>query len=88
MLNGLIDLPWWGYIVVALVFIGLGTVIQLVMMNTMIQVSVPNQLRGRVFSIYFWALQGVARFPARIRCATLAWGALDDALRDGRAAER
>lgn len=45
-----------------LVFIGLGTVIQLVMMNTMIQVSVPNQLRGRVFSIYFWALQGVAPF--------------------------
>ena len=31
------------------------------------------------------ALQGVARFPARIRCATLAWGALDDALKaDGR----
>jgi nitrogen fixation NifU-like protein len=32
------------------------------------------------------ALHGVARFPARIRCATLAWGALDDALKDGRAA--
>ncbi len=30
------------------------------------------------------ALQGVARFPARIRCATLAWGALDDALKAGR----
>ena len=31
------------------------------------------------------ALQGVARFPARIRCATLAWGALDDALKaDGK----
>jgi nitrogen fixation NifU-like protein len=29
------------------------------------------------------ALQGVARFPARIRCATLAWGALDDALKGG-----
>jgi predicted MFS family arabinose efflux permease len=42
--------------------IGLGTVIQLVTMNTMIQVSVPNDLRGRVFSIYFWALQGVAPF--------------------------
>ena len=23
---------------------------------------VPNELRGRVFSIYFWALQGVAPF--------------------------
>ena len=42
--------------------IGLGTVIQLVSMNTLIQLAVPNQLRGRVFSIYFWALQGVAPF--------------------------
>jgi len=37
-------------------------VFQLVTMNTMIQVNVPNELRGRVFSIYFWALQGVAPF--------------------------
>ena len=29
------------------------------------------------------ALQGVARFPARIRCATLAWSALDEALKAG-----
>ena len=27
------------------------------------------------------ALQGVARVPARIRCATLAWSALDEVLR-------
>ena len=47
---------------VLLACIGLGTVIQLVAMNTMIQISVPNDLRGRVFSIYFWALQGVAPF--------------------------
>lgn len=47
---------------VLLAFIGLGTVTQLVTMNTMIQVEVPNELRGRVFSIYFWALQGVAPF--------------------------
>ncbi len=47
---------------VLLAFIGLGTVVQLVTMNTMIQISVPNELRGRVFSIYFWALQGVAPF--------------------------
>lgn len=45
-----------------LMFIGWGTVIQLVTMNTMIQVDVPNGLRGRVFSVYFWALQGVAPF--------------------------
>jgi MFS family permease len=45
-----------------LVFIGWGTVTQLIMMNTMIQIRVPNELRGRVFSVYFWALQGVAPF--------------------------
>ena len=50
------------FALVLLAFIGLGTVVQLVTMNTMIQISVPNDLRGRVFSIYFWALQGVAPF--------------------------
>ncbi|HNK63573.1 MAG TPA: MFS transporter [Anaerolineales bacterium] len=47
---------------VLLAFIGWGTVIQLISMNTTIQVRVPNELRGRVFSVYFWALQGVAPF--------------------------
>jgi MFS family permease len=47
---------------ILLVFIGWGTVTQLVTMNTIIQTRVPNGLRGRVFSIYFWALQGVAPF--------------------------
>ncbi|MBL8100907.1 MAG: MFS transporter [Anaerolineales bacterium] len=47
---------------ILLVLIGWGTVTQLVTMNTMIQMEVPNDLRGRVFSIYFWALQGVAPF--------------------------
>ena len=45
-----------------LVFVGWGTVTQLVTMNTAIQIEVPDSLRGRVFSIYFWALQGVAPF--------------------------
>lgn len=45
-----------------LIFIGWGTVAQLIGMNTMIQVRVPNELRGRVFSVYFWGLQGVAPF--------------------------
>jgi predicted MFS family arabinose efflux permease len=45
-----------------LVLIGWGTVTQLVAMNTLIQVKVPNGLRGRVFSVYLWALQGVAPF--------------------------
>ncbi|HET9913308.1 MAG TPA: MFS transporter [Anaerolineales bacterium] len=47
---------------VLLIFIGWGTVTQLVSMNTLIQVAVPNGLRGRVFSVYLWALQGVAPF--------------------------
>lgn len=47
---------------ILLTLIGWGTVTQLVSMNTMIQTQVPNGLRGRVFSIYFWALQGVAPF--------------------------
>ncbi|HET6822652.1 MAG TPA: MFS transporter, partial [Anaerolineales bacterium] len=45
-----------------LVMIGWGTVTQLVSMNTLIQLNVPNELRGRVFSVYLWALQGVAPF--------------------------
>ncbi|GAB4457467.1 MAG: MFS transporter [Anaerolineales bacterium] len=45
-----------------LAFVGWGTVTQLVTMNTLIQVEVPDGLRGRVFSVYFWALQGVAPF--------------------------
>ncbi|HSB01277.1 MAG TPA: MFS transporter [Anaerolineales bacterium] len=57
-----------GYVVnlnlslVLMVLIGWGTVTQLVAMNTLIQVMVPNGLRGRVFSVYLWALQGVAPF--------------------------
>jgi MFS family permease len=50
---------------VALVLLGLigwGTVTQLVMMNTLIQADVLDSLRGRVFSVYFWAFQGVAPF--------------------------
>lgn len=42
--------------------IGWGTVMQLVTMNTLIQVNVPDGLRGRVFSMYLWAVQGVAPF--------------------------
>jgi hypothetical protein len=45
-----------------MVLMGWGMVTQLVSMNTLIQVSVPNGLRGRIFSVYLWALQGVAPF--------------------------
>lgn len=42
--------------------IGWGSVSQLAMMNILIQTNVPDHLRGRVFSTYLWALQGVAPF--------------------------
>jgi MFS family permease len=42
--------------------IGWGTVTQLAMTNTLIQLLVPNQLRGRVISTYLWAQSGVAPF--------------------------
>lgn len=41
---------------------GWGSVTQLATMNTLLQLHVPDTLRGRVFSIYLWALQGVAPF--------------------------
>ena len=47
---------------VLLALMGWGTVTQLVSMNTLIQTNVPDGLRGRVFSVYLWALQGVAPF--------------------------
>jgi MFS family permease len=41
---------------------GWGSVTQLATMNTLLQLHVPDTLRGRTFSIYLWALQGVAPF--------------------------
>lgn len=62
---GMIAIPfslslWPAMIVIALM--GWGAVTQLATMNTLIQLQVPNALRGRVFSIYLWALQGIAPF--------------------------
>lgn len=45
-----------------LILIGWGTITQLSLMNVLIQMQVPNGLRGRVFSTYLWAIQGVAPF--------------------------
>jgi MFS family permease len=51
------------WIAVAIIaFMGWGSVTQLATMNTLIQTQVPDALRGRVFSIYLWALQGIAPF--------------------------
>jgi MFS family permease len=45
-----------------ILLIGWGTVTTLATMNTLIQLEVPDVLRGRVFSTYLWAMQGVAPF--------------------------
>ncbi|MBM4424466.1 MAG: MFS transporter [Chloroflexi bacterium] len=41
---------------------GWGMVTQLATTNTLIQLIVPDELRGRVISTYLWGLQGVAPF--------------------------
>lgn len=45
-----------------MVTLGWGTVTQLTTMNTLVQLQVPNELRGRVFAVYLWSLQGIAPF--------------------------
>lgn len=62
---GMIVIPfsrslWPAMIVIALM--GWAVVTQLATMNTLIQLQVPNALRGRIFSIYLWALQGITPF--------------------------
>jgi len=44
------------------VLLGWGSVTTLATMNTLIQLEVPDNLRGRVFSTYLWGLQGIAPF--------------------------
>ena len=52
--------PLLAYIL--LTVLGWGMVTQFSLMNVLIQIQVPNELRGRVFSTYLWAIQGVAPF--------------------------
>jgi MFS family permease len=64
-LLGMISIPlihslWVAVTIIA--FMGWGSVTQLATMNTLIQTQVPDNLRGRVFSIYLWALQGITPF--------------------------
>jgi MFS family permease len=47
---------------VLFVLLGWGSVTTLATMNTLIQLEVPDNLRGRVFSTYLWGLQGIAPF--------------------------
>jgi hypothetical protein len=55
---GFVATAWQAIALVAL--LGWGSVTQLATMNTLVQTQVPNDLRGRVVSIYLWALQGIA----------------------------
>lgn len=62
---GMIAIPFTRSIGPAMIIIALmgwGAVTQLATMNTLIQLQVPDFLRGRVFSIYLWALQGITPF--------------------------
>jgi predicted MFS family arabinose efflux permease len=62
---GLVFISFTRSIPVTLVLIGVlgwSMVTQMMMMNTLIQLDVPDMLRGRVFSVYLWAVQGVAPF--------------------------
>ena len=69
---------------IILVFLGWGTVTQLVSMNTLIQIAVPDGLRGRVFSVYLWGLQGVAPFGSLlIGWLAQSWGVPFAALAGG-----
>lgn len=69
---------------VLLVLFGWGTVTALATSNTVIQLVVPNELRGRVISTYLWALQGIAPFGSLlIGGIAQAWGAPAAALAAG-----
>lgn len=62
---GMISIPFSHSLFPTMIIIALmgwGTVTQLATMNTLIQLQVPDNLRGRVFSIYLWALQGITPF--------------------------
>lgn len=49
---------------VLLLFVGFGSVVQLALVNTLIQLTVPDGLRSRVISILVLGIQGAAPFGA------------------------
>ncbi len=54
--------------------IGWGSVTQFTMLNTLLQTKIDDQVRGRVFSMYLWAFQGIAPFGSLlIGWMTQAW---------------
>lgn len=67
-----------------MVVIGWGIVTQLALTNTLIQLFVPDELRGRVISTYFWGQNGVAPFGSLfIGWLAQDWGAATAVLLGG-----
>jgi MFS family permease len=65
-----------GHALPMMMLVGWGTVTMLALANTLIQLSVPDNLRGRVISTYFWAQNGVAPFGSLLLgWMTQNWGA-------------
>ncbi|HZW04059.1 MAG TPA: MFS transporter, partial [Anaerolineaceae bacterium] len=59
-----------------MMLIGWGTVTQLTLTNTLIQLSIPDHLRGRVIATYIWVMQGTAPFGSLfIGWLAQEWGA-------------
>jgi MFS family permease len=52
----------FNFALAVMLLVGWGTVTQLTLTNTLIQLYSPDDKRGRIISIYFWALQGIAPF--------------------------
>ncbi len=57
---GLTGELWQSILLIALM--GWGGVTQFATLNTLLQTKVDNEVRGRVFSMYLWAFQGIAPF--------------------------
>jgi len=51
---------WQSILLIALT--GWGSVTQFATLNTLLQTKIDDRLRGRVFSIYLWAFQGITPF--------------------------
>lgn len=45
-----------------IMLMGWGSVTQFATLNTLLQTKIHNEVRGRVFSVYLWAFQGIAPF--------------------------
>jgi hypothetical protein len=67
---------WLVLSLVALTIVGWGQVMHLTMTNTLIQLSVPDSLRGRVLGLYFWLHVGLLPLGALLLgAAAQQWGA-------------